>query len=89
MDEKPNLISEVRRGIVTRFGSRGFGFITDIKTRRDLFFHATDILDHTQPPVGTEVEYRELAATRGPRAIQIQPLRKPSERRLWPRAVRP
>jgi len=68
-------MSEIRTAVVVTFGSKGFGFLTDSKTGKSLFFHVADVEGRRELRAGDHVEYQEALYPKGPRAIQVNPLK--------------
>ena len=62
-------------GVVRRFDpERGFGFISSAQTAEDVFFHGSVVVGGTVSS-GDEVEFNLGQGQRGPRAMQVRPLR--------------
>jgi cold shock CspA family protein len=46
-----------RNGVVLRFGARGFGFLTDVETRRTYYVHIHDVENFIQLQAGDRVTF--------------------------------
>lgn len=44
-------------GVVTRFGSRGFGFILDPETRQEYWVHIADVIGRKTLQTGDKVRF--------------------------------
>jgi cold shock CspA family protein len=77
-------VSEKRKGVVDSFGSKGFGFLTDSETSKRLFFHVSDVEDGKELRAGDRVEYQEALYPKGPRAIQVNPVKSPDRAPVSP-----
>ena len=72
-----------RKGVVTRFGSKGFGFLTDIQNRESFFVHVRDVDRFIELREGDRVEFeageRRDARDTTRRAIQVSLISKPTK----------
>lgn len=65
-DEDP-----VRKGTITFYNdSKGFGFIKDLETKQNVFFHANNVLGEVKE--GNLVTYEVEMGQRGPAGVQVQ-----------------
>jgi cold shock CspA family protein len=67
-----------RIGVVSRFGGRGFGFLTDLETSAEYFVHVANVLGRVALAAGQRVEF-ELHPFpkhdgKAPQAINVRPL---------------
>lgn len=72
--EKSNRLGQV----ISFDTSRGFGFIRDNQTGREVFFHITDVEENFAKliQVGSRVTFSANPdAVKGPKAVQVQPFR--------------
>jgi cold shock CspA family protein len=51
-------MSELRNGVVLRFGSRGFGFILEPETRAQYFVHIEDVIGRKTLQTGDKVRFQ-------------------------------
>ena len=68
--------SVVHTGVVKFFNSsKGFGFITDHATEKDVFFHFSNSLDRVVD--GEEVTFEIEVGDRGPKAVKVARIKNP------------
>ena len=58
------------KGKVKFYNDKGYGFITNTETGKDIFFHHTGLLDKVQ--ADDLVEYEVEEGERGPKAVNVQ-----------------
>lgn len=58
-------------GRVKFYSEKGFGFITDDETEKDIFFHFSSFPKGTIINEGDSVEYEIEEAEKGPKAVKI------------------
>jgi CspA family cold shock protein len=62
-------------GTVKWFSDRkGYGFITPDEGGKDLFVHQTGLADRRPLAEGARVSFDAEAGTKGPQAVNVQPL---------------
>ena len=70
-------MNKKRRGVVVRWGSRGFGFIQDSETRTEYYAHISAVVGNIGLAPGVQVTFETSPAEikRGaPAAVLITPL---------------
>lgn len=73
-------MTDIKDGVVVRFGSRGFGFILDPETRTEYFVHLRDVVGRKTLQTGDEVRFQigQLkAGSSAPPAIQVELISSP------------
>jgi cold shock CspA family protein len=68
-------MSKKRIGVITRFGNKGFGFLTEPATQREYFVHIGDVVGRLTLMAGQEVEFEEEPIARPgkpPRAVLVR-----------------
>ena len=62
-----------KNGLVTRFGAKGYGFISETGTSKEWFAHVSDVVGHFALMAGQRVEFEEhpLSTASQPRAALI------------------
>ena len=58
------------KGKVKFYNDKGYGFITDVETEKDIFFHHTGLLDKVQ--ADDLVEYETEEGERGLKAVSVK-----------------
>ena len=48
-----------KKGVVTRFGANGYGFINEMATGKEWFAHVSDVVGHFALMAGQHVEFEE------------------------------
>jgi cold shock CspA family protein len=51
-------MNTVKRGVIDRFGARGFGFLIELGTRRTYFVHIRDVIGRIALQTGDVVEFQ-------------------------------
>lgn len=61
-------------GTIARLTPNGFGFIKREGEEKDLFFHATDLVDveYNELKEGETVEFETAEGDRGPKAVNVK-----------------
>lgn len=65
----------MKTGVVSRYGSRGFGYIWEPETRQEFWFHAVDVTDRISLRAGDKVRFevgRPKPGAKSPVAILIE-----------------
>lgn len=71
------------RGLVTKlFPEDEYGFLKDVDTGREVFFHRSAVVDDAYDDLqtGTEVRFVEVEGEDGPQASTVQPVATPGSR---------
>lgn len=63
----------IKTGVIKSLHNKGYGFITNSDTGKDIFFHLSGCVDPAfeDLTVGTKVEYTEVEGIKGIKAIEI------------------
>lgn len=67
----------IQKGVVVRFGSRGFGWIQVEASRESVFFHVTDVVGQQILQAGDRVQFQVQDGNKGRRAILVRLLSAP------------
>lgn len=64
----------MQTGTIARLTPNGFGFIKRDGQEKDLFFHATDLVDvdYNDLKEGEAVEFETADGDRGPKAVNVK-----------------
>lgn len=64
----------MQQGTIARVTDNGFGFIAQEGKDKDLFFHASDLVDveFNDLKEGEPVEFEEGQGDRGPKAVNVK-----------------
>lgn len=65
----------MKTGVVSRYGSRGFGYIWEPETRQEFWFHAVDVTDRISLRAGDKVRFevgRPKPGAKSPVAILVE-----------------
>jgi cold shock CspA family protein len=69
-----------KHGVVTRFGSKGFGFVLEPQSRLEYFFHIADVKQRISLKAGDHVTFEVGHAkpgTKAPVAILVELIETP------------
>lgn len=64
---------KTRTGVIVNFGTRGFGFLVDLETSQEIFFHVRDWRGVGVPRPGDAVTYLPSQGSKGARAYLVTP----------------
>lgn len=64
----------MQQGTIARLTDNGFGFISREGEEKDLFFHATDLVDveYNDLKEGEPVSFETAEGDRGPKAVNVK-----------------
>ena len=65
------------KGVVFRFGAKGFGFIQMDDTQKQIYFHITDVVGRLILQAGNQVEFQIQKTDKGDRAILVTLISSP------------